>query len=246
MIRPTILQARRTALPDKPMNNGPVKSLGAVPRTPCLRFSPTAWAKLLFIRDAGDTEVGGFGISAADDLLLVEAFQLVRQVCDVASVSFDDASVADFFDRQVDIGIMPCRAGRIWVHTHPGSCPHPSSVDEETFARVFGRADWAVMFIIARGGQTFARLQFNVGPRGSIDLPVEVDYSRPFQGTDQAAWREEYLANVEISEWQAVRSQGPQITSDPWDDFDRPWDLFGDELGGIFPKPTERQFDHGF
>ena len=28
---------------------------------PVLRFSPTAWAKLLFLRDAGDTEIGGFG-----------------------------------------------------------------------------------------------------------------------------------------------------------------------------------------
>src|SRR4051812_35743192 len=37
-----------------------------------LRFSPTAWAKLLFLRDIGDTEVGGFGITPADDLLFVE------------------------------------------------------------------------------------------------------------------------------------------------------------------------------
>ena len=72
---------------------------------PTLRFSPTAWAKLLFLRDAGDTEVGGFGISAADDLLFIEDVQLVRQVCTMASVAFDDASVADFFDRQVDAGV---------------------------------------------------------------------------------------------------------------------------------------------
>ena len=204
MMRPTILQARRPALPDKPTNNVPMKALCAIPHTPCLRFSPTAWAKLLFMRDAGETEVGGFGISAADDLLLVEDFQLVRQDCDVASVSFDDASVADFFDRQVDAGLKPCQVGRIWVHSHPGSCPQPSPVDEETFARVFGRADWAVMFILARGGQCFARLQFNVGPKGSMNLPVEVDYRRPFKASDHAAWREEYLANVEVFEWPPV------------------------------------------
>ena len=87
---------------------------------PILRFSPTAWAKLLFLRDAGDTEVGGFGISAADDLLLIEDVQLVRQVCDLASVAFDDASVADFFDRQVDAGVSMARCGRVWLHTHPG------------------------------------------------------------------------------------------------------------------------------
>ena len=38
--------------------------------------------------------------------------------------------------------------------------------DEETFARVFGRTDWAVMFILARQGQSYARLRFHVGPGG--------------------------------------------------------------------------------
>ncbi len=33
---------------------------------PTLRLSPTAWAKLLFLRDLGETEVGGFGIAAAE------------------------------------------------------------------------------------------------------------------------------------------------------------------------------------
>ena len=46
-----------------------------------LRFRPTAWAKLLFLRDYGQTEVGGFGITPADDLLYVEDVRLVKQVC---------------------------------------------------------------------------------------------------------------------------------------------------------------------
>ena len=99
---------------------------------PTLRFSPTAWAKLLFLRDAGDTEVGGFGISAADDLLLIEDVQLVRQVCDLASVAFDDDSVADFFDRQVDAGLSMARC-RPSLAAHPsGDSPQPSMTDEET------------------------------------------------------------------------------------------------------------------
>ena len=28
---------------------------------PTLRFTPTAWAKLLFLGDRGPTEIGGFG-----------------------------------------------------------------------------------------------------------------------------------------------------------------------------------------
>ena len=62
---------------------------------PTLRFSPTAWAKLLYIRDYGETEVGVFGISAADDLLLVEELRLVQQDTTFSHVAFDDTSVAD-------------------------------------------------------------------------------------------------------------------------------------------------------
>ena len=55
----------------------------------------------------GDTEVGGFGIAATDDLLLIEDIQLVGQTCSWAHVAFDDVAVADFFDQQVDAGRRP-------------------------------------------------------------------------------------------------------------------------------------------
>ena len=165
--------------------------------TPSLRFTPTAWAKLLFLRDYGDTEVGGFGVSASDDLLLVEDLQLVKQVCSWAHVAFDDDAVADFLDRQVDAGRRPEQFARVWVHTHPGDCAQPSLTDEETFARVFGRSDWAVMFILAAEGQSYARLRFNIGPGAELEIPVSVDYARPFTGTDVDAWELDYLLNVQ-------------------------------------------------
>ena len=167
--------------------------------TPTLRFTPYAWAKLLFLRDLGDTEVGGFGITPADDLLVVEGFQLVRQQCTPVSVQFHDDSVADFFDQQVDDGRRPQQFARIWLHTHPGSSAQPSSIDEETFARCFGRADWAVMFILARGGQTYARLRFNIGPGGALEMPTEVDFALPFAASQHEAWQEEYDENVGLS-----------------------------------------------
>jgi proteasome lid subunit RPN8/RPN11 len=167
---------------------------------PSLRFTPTAWGKLLYLRDRGDTEIGGFGVSAADNLLRVADVVLVRQVCTPMTVAFDDVAVAEFFDAQIDAGRTPQQVGRLWIHTHPGDSPFPSSTDEETFARVFGRCDWAVMFILARGGQTYARLQWNVGPGGALQIPVEVDFSRPFAGSDQRAWEAEYQGCV-MSEW---------------------------------------------
>jgi proteasome lid subunit RPN8/RPN11 len=163
----------------------------------------------LYLRDLGDTEVGGFGIAAAEDLLYVEDIQLVRQVCTSVSVVFADDAVADFFDRQVDMGRRPERFGRLWLHTHPGNSAEPSMTDEETFARVFGRTEWAVMFILARHGQSYVRLRFHVGPGGDIDLPVRVDYSRPFAASDHAAWQEEYLAAVEVAQLPPLARRGP-------------------------------------
>jgi len=161
-----------------------------------LKFSPYAWAKLLFFRDRGDTEIGGFGITPADDPLYVEDFITVKQSVTVAGVTFEDGAVGEFLDDQVDAGRQPAQVLRIWCHTHPGSSPEPSCVDEETFFRVFGSCDHAVMFILARGGRSYARLRFNVGPGGDVRIPVAVDYSQPFDASDFDAWGAEYKANV--------------------------------------------------
>jgi len=143
---------------------------------PVLRFSPTAWAKLLHFRDCDESEIGGFGIATADDLLRIEEFCTVKQDTTFTSIAFDDLAVADFFESQVDSGRKPEQFGRIWLHTHPGNSAQPSGTDEETFGRVFGRCQWAVMFILARTGQCYARLRFNIGPGGEQNIPVEVDY----------------------------------------------------------------------
>ena len=138
---------------------------------PCLRFTPTAWAKLLCLRDATDAEVGGFGLSDAEDLLLVRDILLVKQEVSSVTVAFDDAAVADLFEDLVAAGCHPEQFARLWMHTHPGSSPLPSSTDEGTFQRVFGECHWSVMFILARTGQTYARLRFGVGPGGGHGDP---------------------------------------------------------------------------
>ncbi len=166
---------------------------------PSLRFSPTAWAKLAFFRDHGPTEIGGFGITDADDLLYVEDFMTVKQEVTGASVCFDDDAVADFFDVQVDAGRKPEQFARVWLHTHPGFSAEPSATDEETFARVFGGCQWAVLFIVGIEDQTYARLRFNVGPGGEAEIPVVVDYSLSFTAADHKAWRAEYEANIIVA-----------------------------------------------
>lgn len=163
-----------------------------------LRFTPYAWAKLVFLRDMGDTEVGGFGISVDGDPLLIEDFVLVNQICTSVSVEFDDTSVADHFDAMVDQGRKPDQFARIWIHTHPGSCPRPSGTDEETFERCFGACDWAVMFILARQGATYTRLRFNVGPNASKRLSSTVEYGSEFPGADHDRWLDEYADAVQV------------------------------------------------
>lgn len=149
--------------------------------------------------DAGDAEIGGFAVTSPDDLLLVEAIGLVRQRCSPVTVEFHDEAVADFFDEQVDSGLKPEQFGRIWVHTHPGDSAEPSLTDEETFERCFGSVNWAVMLILARGGETYARLQFNVGPQSDQRVDVEVDYTTGFSASDVPSWQREYTANVIVA-----------------------------------------------
>src|SRR5262249_39568169 len=139
---------------------------------------------------------GGFGVSDPDDLLLVADFVLIQQICTSVTVKFDDLAVAWYFDDQVDRGLQPVQFARLWVHTHPGDCPLPSRTDEDTFARVFGHTDWAVMFILAAGGQTYCRLHYHVGPTAAFELGVEIDYRADFDASDHQAWEHEYLANV--------------------------------------------------
>ena len=167
-------------------------------KNPVLRFSPAAWAKLQYFCHAGDTEIGGFGVASdPKQLLRVDDFITVGQSTSCVSVVFDDQSVADYFEQQVDLGYKPEQFARVWLHTHPGDCPYPSGTDEETFSRVFGNCDWAVMFILARGGQTYCRLRFNTGPGAQMEIPVEVDYSRPFTGSDQKAWSAEFDLHIQ-------------------------------------------------
>lgn len=214
-----------------------------------LRFSPYAWAKLLYLRDYGDTEVGGFGLTATDDLACVEDIRLVRQRCTPVSVEFDDAAVADFFDEQVDLGRRPEQFARIWLHTHPGSSAQPSGTDEETFQRCFGRTDWSAMCILARGGQAYARVRFNVGPGGSWEMPVEVDFRHSFPAAETAAWEREYLESVQAvggllggcteseHDWWDVE---PLVEEEEVDDFYGPWNEYVAEDVQPFNRKDDR------
>lgn len=203
---------------------------------PCLTFAPLAWLKLQWFCHTGDTEVGGFGISAEDDLLYVSDFVTVKQQTTSVSVRFLDEAVADFFDRQIDAGLSPQRFARLWVHTHPGESVMPSATDEETFARCFGGCDWAVMAILGRTGKTYARLSFAAGPGCQLLIPTTVDWSAwPACLTAAlgelaalfAQWQQEYAAHVQVlpdvRERLPVSASGEAVSDPRWWDDDSLW-----------------------
>ena len=194
---------------------------------PVLRFTPAAWAKLLYFRDRGDTEIGGFGVAASEDPLLVTHFEPVLQNVTAVAIAFDDEAVADFYDRMIDQGLAPRQFARIWCHTHPGDSATPSGTDEQTFERVFGSCDWAVMFIIGRSGKTSARLRHNTGPRSDLLLDCQVDYQAPFEGSDQGAWAQEFEKTIRQT---------------PWPGLCEPNDSMGEWMFGGDP-PVESVFD---
>ncbi len=128
-------------------------------------------------------------------------FVTVKQEVTCVSVRFDDEAVGEFFDRQVDLGRKPEQFARVWLHSHPGDSPEPSSTDEDTFARVFGSCQWALMFIVAQDNSTYARLSFNVGPGGQVLIPAGVDYTQEFGPSDHEGWDAEYAAHVRPLDW---------------------------------------------
>ena len=161
-----------------------------------LRFTPYAWAKMLYMRDRGDTEVAGYGITGTKDPLLVTDFRLIKSDCTSVSFDMDPDDGAEFMETMLDAGLMPWQYSNILIHTHPGNSPNPSGTDEKNFVKAFSHPNWAIMFIIAEDGAAYCRLKVNVGPGVVKDIKVAVDWKQPFGGTDTQAWETEYKAKV--------------------------------------------------
>lgn len=216
------------------------------PKRRCLVFSPLAWLKFQFLCHVGPTEVGAFAISDPSDPLYITNLVTVLQETTMASVHFDDKAIADYFDHCVDQGLKPAQFARLWLHSHPGSSAAPSGTDEETFRRVFGSSDWAVMAILSREGRSYARLQVNAGPGASCRLRWRVDWaSWPDELTTDLlshhrdAWQQEYDRNVFPQSFpdawrpKSIRPSQPIIPLDQLQDLDGwygdpVWSSFGD------------------
>lgn len=161
-----------------------------------LQFTPYAFAKLRYLRDLEDSEISGFGVTETKDPLLVTDFKLIEQECSPAHTELDDTAVNNYMMDMFDKGFEPNQCMRIWIHTHPKMDPKPSQQDEKTCREVLCDSDWAVMYIINSDDEEYARLIFNVGPKGRMELDTEINWNIEFPASDFKAWKEEFDEKV--------------------------------------------------
>ena len=171
-----------------------------------MNFTPYAWAKILYLRDLGKTEVGGFLEHRKENPSLAVDFHLVQQECEFAWCELTDDGIAEYTNHMVDRGLQFSEFMRIWLHTHPGCGPNPSTQDENTFSDTLGNMEWAGMFIVDKSGETYGRIRYNGqedhelheirGCKDEFLVDFLVDCSQEFQGSDHTSWDEEYHRNV--------------------------------------------------
>ena len=132
-------------------------------KRPTLYFTPDTWAKLIHLRDKGNTEIAGCGVTLdPNDMFTVNEFYMLPQECSGATFEFDDHALAIFADQMLGERELPmAQTCRILTHTHPGNSATPSQTDEKEFAQMFSSADHGIMMILANGGATYARVKIN-------------------------------------------------------------------------------------
>lgn len=166
-----------------------------------LKFSAYAWAKLQFFLKEINTEVGMMGISSEKDPLTIVDLAVLPQQVTTASVEFSEDGIANFYEDCTDLNMSPVQYSRVWIHTHPTGIYNPSGVDEKTFKDIFGNCDWAVMYILSKDNKDYCALQYNKFPQHRVELTgTRVDFSIPFQGSEEELWKKELQENVKKKE----------------------------------------------
>jgi proteasome lid subunit RPN8/RPN11 len=229
-------------------------------------LEPKAFLKLQFLCHSLPTEVGMFGLTDEQDPMRVRDFVLTKQRTTPVQVDFDDVGISDYhYEYGMTRQLSPDLYFAHWWHTHPGSSATPSGTDEETFSRVFAQRGWAVMGIMSRTGEFYARLRCSAGkgkPAACETADVVCDWAHlPALLGDPAAlaaavegWREE-LKLVEVGrgwDWNPVLPDlgfmGPQIPDDygggvyiPDDATEEELDLYADSPWDTFDQWREER-----
>ena len=100
---------------------------------------------------------------------------------------------------------------------------------------MFGKCDWAVMFILSRTGETFARLELHVGPGASVQVPIAVDWAAWSAVVNDptfslairfAEWQKEFAGNIQAMP--EPLSVFPLLPFEPSTEIGSPWEPFAD------------------
>lgn len=185
-----------------------------------LKLSPKAYHKLMWLNQYTKDETSGLGITSIEDPLYVLDIIVPKQVVTSVTTEFDDEGLADIAAELCSKGYEMCQFMRIWVHTHPAGVSSPSNVDEETFDRALGKADWAVMLILPKDGKFYCKLRMKaLGLKESVEvvIPVEVDWLNA-----PKEWVEEFDLNVSgkvTIPYQSFKTawKGPAAKETDWD-----------------------------
>jgi hypothetical protein len=180
-----------------------------------LQLSLTAQRKIMLALDFSKNEVSFYGITDADDNLIVEDLFLPEQTVSTCSVDIDDMSVAKWTCEMAEAGYLPRQLSRVWIHTHPSGVT-PSGTDEATFNKILGLSDVAVMVIVDKAGTIGAWLQINntIGLCEPVrcKIPVEIDWTdaADFSVKD---FKEEFDAkvNTKVYGYQHIKQQVKQL-----------------------------------
>lgn len=201
-----------------------------------LKFSLRAWAKLNYLMLKGDTEVGGYGLLSDNrGELEVTDFILIPQEATAASVTFDDEGYEDYVEEMALKGMNPDRFLRIWIHTHPGNSAKPSTTDETSWSNTFGTMNWAVMFILARGGDTYCR----------IKVSTEFGYF-PYEIEHEIKWDMEYPTEADKAAWDADYERCVKKPTYTYTPYQGHWGGRGDDDRPVYYRDHKKhdKFDH--
>lgn len=225
-----------------------------------LVFTPLAWLKMQFLCHAAPTEVSAFAVldDEPHEVRIVDLL-VPKQECSYATTDPDMADMEDLWDGLGD-GVQPWQYSSVWCHTHPHISANPSMTDEGTFEKMLG--PWAVMFILSKMGETYARLKATpnggqCGPVVTQTLPVEVDWSEwPADAQDArlpelfASWAEEVKVKVTAKIF-PVRAYEPQGDFTGYEFVNGVWQPKGPAAGngdrphhyGVLPAATRYERD---
>lgn len=142
-----------------------------------LVFTPAVYARLRHFANATENEVAAWGICEdPDNPLLVTDLHLPLQTNNPCYVEMDDDAINRYLVDQTILGRSPEQFMRVWIHTHPGASPTPSSHDRDTFERLTKELPWLVMFIMSEAASMTATYRGPLTSQPNLRLTPTVDY----------------------------------------------------------------------